>query len=573
MSIRISSGRHILILLLTLLLTFGCRTRGTPPVNPASEPTKSPEPIETIQPTLEPPLEPTTEPSPTPSGAVSSLADVEKAVILIKSTGMFSEPKTEDVRVITGRGSGFIIHPSGIAVTNNHIVTGAEEIEVWVGGNKHESYNAKLLAVSECYNLALIDIDGDEFEFLNWAQEPVEFAQEVYLAGFKAYQGDFSLLRGIIVNPELNGETSRTSVDSLIEYSMRADPSISGGPLISLGGKILGIHYGEIIDDRQAIGVSHIVAHEIVEQLMSGESLDSIGVNGQAFVSEDRSLGGIWISSVESDSAADKANLKAGDIITKLDDQAMAASGTLAEYCDVLRSHDPGDPINYEVVRSSTEEAYKGQLGEDEVLSLTTPVVDIKLNPDASQPGEEYFSYDFDHDIYEWDYFLTNGDPSGVITVLKDGKLKITINSLYTYAYYIYNNLDVKDVRLDIRAANLGTNNNNVSLICRHSALSWYEFNIASNGLYWIYQYDSTLSDPYKQLWNGGSFSINLGKEENEYTAICKGDQLSLLINGIEAISITDEALTRGGIGFSVSSYNVTPIVVEIDNFTASVPE
>jgi len=553
MSIRISSGRHFLILLLTLLLTFGCQTQETPPINPTSEPTRSLEPIVTIQPTLEP----TTEPSPTPSGAISNLADVEKAVILIKSTGMFSEPESEDVRVIIGRGSGFIIHPSGIAITNNHVVTGAEEIKVWVGGNKHESYSAKLLAVSECYNLALIDIDGEGFEYLDWAQEPVEFAQEVYLAGYKVDQGDYSLLRGIIVNTELDGETSWTSVDSLIEYSTRADPSISGGPLISSGGKILGIHYGKIIDDRQAIGVSHIVAREIVEQLMGGESLDSIGVNGQAFANEDRSLSGIWISSVESGSAADRADLKAGDIITKFDDQVMAASGTLAEYCDVLRSHNPDDPISYEVVRSSTDEVYKGRLGE----------------PDASQPGEEYFSYDIDHDIYEWDYFLTNGDPSGVITVLKNGKLKITINSLDTYAYYIYNNLEAEDVRLDIRVANLGTNNNNVSLICRHSALGWYEFKIASNGLYWIYQYDPTLSDPYKQLWNGDSSSINLGKEDNEYTSICKGDQLRLLINGIEGISITDQALTSGGIGFSVSSYNVTPIVVDIDNFTASVPE
>ena len=553
MSIRISSGRQSLILLLTLLFTFGCQTQGTPPIDPTSEPTKSLEPIGTTQPTLEP----TTEPSPTPSGAISNLADVEKAVILIKSTGMFSEPESEDVRVITGRGSGFIIHPSGIAVTNNHVVTGAEEIKVWVGGNKHESYSAKLLAVSECYNLALIDIDGEGFEYLDWAQKPVEFAQEVYLAGYKMDQGDYSLLRGIIVNNEINGETSWTSVDSLIEYSTRADPSISGGPLISSEGKILGIHYGEIIDDRQAIGVSHIVAREIFEQLMSGESLDSIGINGQAFVSEDKSLSGIWISSVESGSAADQANLKAGDIITIFDDQAMSASGTFAEYCDVLRSHDPDDPISFEVVHSSTDEVYKGRLGE----------------PDASQPGEEYFSHDIDHDIFKWDHFLTTGDPSGVITDLKNGKLKITINSLDTNAYYIYYNLEAEDVRLDIRVANLGTNNNNVSLVCRHSALGWYEFNIASDGLYWVYQYDPTLSDPYKQLGKGDSSSINLGKEENEYTAICTGDQLSLFINGIEGISITDQMLTSGGIGFSVSSHNVTPIVVEIIDFTASMPE
>jgi hypothetical protein len=135
------------------------------------------------------------------------------------------------------------------------------------------------------------------------------------------------------------------------------------------------------------------------------------------------------------------------------------------------------------------------------------------------------------------------------------------------------NLFEVENVQLDLQAANLGGNNNNISLICRYSDEGWYEFNVASNGLYWIYLYNPTSDDPYQQLWNGGSFSINLGKEENKYTAICQDDQLTLRINGKEAITISDQTLSSGRVGYSISSYNVTPVVVEIYNFSAAVPD
>ena len=100
-----------------------------------------------------------------PKGAVTSLDDVKSATIQIQSEGTFIDPEVGMVVNGAGRGSGFIIDPSGIAVTNNHVVTGAALLKVWVGGNKDKVYNARVLGASECSDLAVIKIDGADFPY------------------------------------------------------------------------------------------------------------------------------------------------------------------------------------------------------------------------------------------------------------------------------------------------------------------------------------------------------------------------------------------------------------------------
>ncbi len=68
-----------------------------------------------------------------------------------------------------GAGSGFILSPDGLAVTNNHVVAGAATLEVFVGGDTSTSYNATILGVSECNDLALIDIaESEPLPYLEW---------------------------------------------------------------------------------------------------------------------------------------------------------------------------------------------------------------------------------------------------------------------------------------------------------------------------------------------------------------------------------------------------------------------
>src|SRR3990172_11469706 len=196
----------------------------------------TPKAVETPVPTpapTQPPAEPTATPGPTkPAGLVSSIEDVKKAAIQIEAQGTFTDPQMGTVYNAAGRGSGFIIDPSGIAVTNNHVVTGAGLLKVWVGGDQSKTYNAKVLAVSECSDLAVIDLDGEGFSYLDWYESPIGVVLEVYAAGFPLGEPQFTLTKGIVSKERAGGETSWASVDYVIEHDATINPGNSGGPLL-----------------------------------------------------------------------------------------------------------------------------------------------------------------------------------------------------------------------------------------------------------------------------------------------------------------------------------------------------
>ncbi|MBL8063725.1 MAG: hypothetical protein JNK32_11930, partial [Anaerolineales bacterium] len=115
------------------------------------------------------------------------------------------------------------------------------------------------------------------------------------------------------------------------------------------------------------------------------------------------------------------------------------------------------------------------------------------------------------------------------------------------------------------------------SLICRYDPnVGWYEFNIANNGLYDVLfaEVTSNGSIGYNRIANGGSNAIKIGKDVNEYSITCSGDKLSLTINGESVTAITEKkyGLREGGVGVSVSAFNVLPILVEMDWIKISQP-
>ena len=314
--------------------------------------------------TTAPVVEPTNTPEPVPQGptAISSLQDVKSATIQIEAQGSFSDPEFGMVYNVAGRGSGFIIDPSGIAVTNNHVVTGAALLKVWVGGDTSQSYNAKVLGVSECSDLAVIDIEGDGFPFMEWFGDPISVGLEVYAAGFPLGDPEFTMTKGIVSKEKADGETSWASVDSVIEHDATINPGNSGGPLVTKDGKLVGVNYAGASQTNQYFAIDQDVAEPLVSNLQAGKDVDSIGVNGQVVMSDDGSLSGIWVSSVASGSPADKAGLKGGDIITLMEGLVLGVDGTMSQYCDILRTHNPGDTLSIEVLRWLSGEYLAGQL-------------------------------------------------------------------------------------------------------------------------------------------------------------------------------------------------------------------
>jgi serine protease Do len=292
-------------------------------------------------------------------GAVSSIGDVQKAVIQIEAQGTFVNPDFTVSYNVAGYGSGFIISPTGIAVTNNHVVTGAALLKVWIGGDRTRTYNAKVLGVSECSDLAVIDIDGDDFPYLDWHSGPITVGMDVYAAGFPLGEPEFTLTKGIVSKERAAGETSWASVDSVIEHDATINPGNSGGPLLNSSGQVVGVNYrGRATNQYFAIGRD--LAVRVVDNLKEGKDVDTFGVNGEAFYNDNFS--GMWVYSVKPGSPADKTGLKGGDIITTLQDLVLATDGSMADYCDILRSHQPADTLSIEVLRYFTQEILQGQI-------------------------------------------------------------------------------------------------------------------------------------------------------------------------------------------------------------------
>jgi serine protease Do len=328
-------------------------------------PTETSAPTATRGATATPAATPTPAPTATPENAVSALEDVERATVRIEAQGSFVEPGAGLQLNIPGSGSGFIIDESGIAVTNNHVVTGAALLQVYVG-EENKARNAKVLGVSECSDLAVIDIDGDGFPYLEWYDGAISVGLDVYAAGFPLGDPEFTVTRGIVSKERADGETNWASVDAVVEHDATINPGNSGGPLITSEGLAIGVNYAGNSGTDQYFAIARDEAIEILEQLRAGQNVTSIGVNGQA-VNDGEGLSGIWVSSVQSGSPADRAGLEGGDIITKLEGLVLATDGTMADYCDILRSRDATDTLDVEVLRLSTEEVLEGQINGREL--------------------------------------------------------------------------------------------------------------------------------------------------------------------------------------------------------------
>ncbi len=114
----------------------------------------------------------------------------------------------------------------------------------------------------------------------------------------------------------------------------------------------------------------------------------------------------------------------------------------------------------------------------------------------SRRPASSY-KEQFDSDVLSnWTNFVTIGDSksnkSKAKVTIENGKLVFTMEDNYLYSYLIFDKQTYDDVSVEVSADNRGKNNNNISLICRYSDDGWYEFNIASNGLFNILAYDAT---------------------------------------------------------------------------------
>jgi len=236
---------------------------------------------------------------------------------------MFKEFGTPQKRKSSALGSGFIIDAKGIVITNNHVIQGAEDIVVRVGGDKE--YKAKIIGADPLSDIAVLQIESKE-KFI-----PVKFGDSD-----KARIGDWVIAIG---NPFGLGGTVTAGIISARNRSIglsryedyiQTDASInqgnSGGPLFDMDGNVIGINTA-ILGQSGSIGIGFSIpsnsAEKVIGQLIEfGETKRGwLGVRIQVVTQEIADVeklsepSGALVASVAKKSPSEKAGIKAGDII------------------------------------------------------------------------------------------------------------------------------------------------------------------------------------------------------------------------------------------------------------------
>lgn len=330
------------------------------------------------------------------SGAVASYQDAQPAVIQIVADGEYVDIMSGEAIQSSGSGSGFIIDPSGIAVTNAHVVEGAGSVEVYIGGDD-QAVNARILGVSECNDLAVLDLEGDGYPYVDWSGVDPELGTEVWAAGFPLGDPQYTLVDGSIAKNNASGETSWASFDYAIQATAQIQPGNSGGPLLTSDGRVVGVNYMglDATNTTQFFAIPQAIAAPVVAVLRTGQDQDSIGINGEAFYDPEQELAGVWVSGVRSGSPASNAGIEPGDVILQMEGRDVVKSqdidaygATKAGYCDVLRTKGTDRPIKVQIFRTSTGEVLEGEVNNPQKPLVPISTVSTGNTTDTGSQGD-----------------------------------------------------------------------------------------------------------------------------------------------------------------------------------------
>lgn len=167
-------------------------------------------------------------------------------------------------------------------------------------------------------------------------------------------------------------------------------------------------------------------------------------------------------------------------------------------------------------------------------------------NPIASQPGEIFFSTDFENTDNWWSFVLPEQYEDQVRFEAFEGlEVEMSREDLSFYAFYDLD-LENPDVTIETYVEKVaGPNSNNIGLVCRYTEQGYYALAITSRGEWYIWLW-SEASD-WVELGSGTDRAINLAERGNELAAVCQGDRLTLYVNGVEVGSASDSTFTNGG--------------------------
>lgn len=270
-----------------------------------------------------------------------------------------------------GSGSGIIYKIDGDTVyiiTNNHVVESANSVTVSVTGN--EQVNAKLVGKDASSDLAVISVSKADLNKAGVANvtaakfgnsDNMKVGENVIAIGNALGQGKTATL-GIISaqNKEINIDGKKLTV---IQTDAAINPGNSGGALVNTAGEVIGINTAKLSSDAvEGTGYSIPIssAQTIIQTLMTNGTIDKPYLGIQGYTIDENfekiygiNIPGVFISKIESNSAAEKAGLQVSDIITAIDNTAIADIETLSKE---ISKHKSNDKVTFTIIRNGSQQ-------------------------------------------------------------------------------------------------------------------------------------------------------------------------------------------------------------------------
>ena len=281
----------------------------------------------------------------------------------------FGLPAPENAPPSRGMGSGFIISADGVILTNAHVVANAAEVTVKLTDRRE--FNAKVVGTDPQTDIAVLKIEAGDLPAVRLGSSDKVRVGEWAVAIGSPFGFENTVTSGII-SAKSRALPDGTSVP-FIQTDVAVNPGNSGGPLFNLNGEVIGINSQIYSSTGGYQGLSFAIPIDMVvkvkDQLLAHGKVTR-GRMGVTIQEVNQSLaqsfglkqaGGALVSSVEPDSPAAKAGLKAGDVILSLNGQAISRSIDLSGRVAELR---PGTTATLGVWRKGVQQEIKVALGE-----------------------------------------------------------------------------------------------------------------------------------------------------------------------------------------------------------------
>ena len=297
---------------------------------------------------------------------------------------MFKDFERPTERKASSLGSGFIIKEDGIVITNNHVISNAEDILIRVGDKE---YDAEVIGADPYMDLAVLKIKTkDKFKPVSFGDSSKARVGDWVVAIGNPFGLGGTVTSGII--SARNRQIGLTRYEDFIQTDASINQGNSGGPLFNIKGEVIGVNTAIIAPGQSgSIGIGFAIpanaASNVIDQLLKfGETKRGwLGVRIQevskeiADVEKLKKPEGALVASVGKNSPADKAGIKAGDIILEFDGKKI---NTMKKLPNVVASTEVGKSVELKIWRNKkliSKRLTLGRLETSEEFKETKPKI------------------------------------------------------------------------------------------------------------------------------------------------------------------------------------------------------